>query len=108
MYIKKRIGVFELFAWNWKGLLLIVTTVSTVTFIYLELLQQYATVSMIVVTGFATAISFFIAFFTAQAYDRWWEARKIWGTIVNDSRSFGRMVLTLFPNADDQPEVAAI
>lgn len=23
-----------------------------------------------------------------QSYDRWWEARKVWGAIVNDSRSF--------------------
>ena len=24
----------------------------------------------------------------SQSYDRWWEARKVWGAIVNDSRSF--------------------
>ena len=35
-----------------------------------------------------TAISVLLSFKLNQSYDRWWEARKIWGSIVNDSRSF--------------------
>jgi putative membrane protein len=35
-----------------------------------------------------TAISVILSFKINQSYDRWWEARKIWGSIVNDSRSF--------------------
>ena len=35
-----------------------------------------------------TAISVLLSFKLGQSYDRWWEARKIWGTIVNESRSF--------------------
>lgn len=34
-----------------------------------------------------TAISLVLSFKISQSYDRWWEARKIWGAIVNDSRS---------------------
>lgn len=34
-----------------------------------------------------TAISLLLAFNINQSYDRWWEARKVWGAIVNDSRS---------------------
>jgi ion channel-forming bestrophin family protein len=34
-----------------------------------------------------TSISILLSFKLNQAYDRWWEARKIWGSIVNDSRS---------------------
>ena len=37
-----------------------------------------------------TALSLILAFRTGQAYDRWWEARKIWGEIINDSRSLIR------------------
>lgn len=44
---------------------------------------------------FGTAIVFILAFRTNQAYDRWWEARKVWGAIVNSSRSWTRMVVTL-------------
>lgn len=35
-----------------------------------------------------TAISVILSFKLNQSYDRWWEARKIWGSIVNESRSF--------------------
>ena len=35
-----------------------------------------------------TAISVILSFKLNQSYDRWWEARKIWGGIVNDSRTF--------------------
>ncbi len=48
-----------------------------------------------------TAISIALGFRTNSAYDRWWEARKIWGAIVNDSRTFTRHVLTLLGGADD-------
>ena len=74
-----------------RGSLLIVATVSAVTVAYMEVGRDTLPMSLVVVTGLTTAISFFIAFFTAQAYDRWWEARKIWGAFVNDSRSFGRI-----------------
>jgi ion channel-forming bestrophin family protein len=34
-----------------------------------------------------TAISVLLSFKMNQSYDRWWEARKVWGSIVNDSRN---------------------
>jgi putative membrane protein len=34
-----------------------------------------------------TAMSVILSFKLSQSYDRWWEARKIWGGIVNDSRN---------------------
>lgn len=45
-----------------------------------------------------TAISLILAFRIGQSYDRWWEARKIWGAIVNDSRTIVRQALTLAQN----------
>ncbi|WP_375434703.1 bestrophin family protein [uncultured Hymenobacter sp.] len=38
-------------------------------------------------TILGSAISLILAFKINQSYDRWWEARKVWGAIVNDSRS---------------------
>jgi len=40
-----------------------------------------------------TVISLLLGFRSNQAYDRWWEARHIWGAIVNDSRTLARQVL---------------
>jgi len=54
-----------------------------------------------------TIISLLLAFRSNQAYDRWWEARTIWGSIVNDSRSFARQVLTFVDNtyADEEKRI---
>jgi len=41
-----------------------------------------------------TAIALFLGFRTNSAYQRWWEARKVWGEIVNNSRTLARQTLT--------------
>ncbi len=46
------------------------------------------------------ALSVFLAFRNNSAYDRWWEARSLWGALVNTARTFSRQVLTL---VDEDP-----
>jgi putative membrane protein len=45
-----------------------------------------------------TALAFYIGFKNNASYDRTWEARKIWGGIVNDSRAFAAMSLSYISN----------
>lgn len=45
-----------------------------------------------------TAVAFVIGFQNNAAYGRIWEARKIWGGIVNTSRTFGMMVQDMVNN----------
>ncbi len=51
-----------------------------------------------------TVISLLLGFRSSQAYDRWWEARSIWGAIVNDSRSLARQMISFMDSAEDSPE----
>ena len=44
------------------------------------------------VSVIGTAVAFYVGFKNNQSYDRLWEARKIWGGIVNSSRSWGSAV----------------
>jgi len=46
-----------------------------------------------------TAISVLLSFKLNQSYDRWWEARKVWGAIVNDSRSLVLQLQSFLPEA---------
>lgn len=41
-----------------------------------------------------TVLSLLLGFRSNQAYDRWWEARHIWGAIVNDSRTLARQAIS--------------
>jgi len=45
-----------------------------------------------------TAVAFLIGFKNNATYDRLWEARKIWGAIVNSSRTWGIMVKDFVSN----------
>ena len=53
-----------------------------------------------------TAISLFLGFRTNSAYQRWWEARKVWGEIVNNSRTLARQVLNFgIGNSDSRTNI---
>jgi putative membrane protein len=41
------------------------------------------------------ALAVFLGFRNNASYDRWWEARKLWGRLLNDARSMTRQALTL-------------
>lgn len=58
--------------------------VKSITIYFIDFIPQMP----IAIPAFiGTAISVLLSFNLNQSYDRWWEARKIWGAIVNDSRS---------------------
>jgi len=46
-----------------------------------------------------SALAIFVAFRNQSSYGRWWEARTIWGGIVNSSRIFARQVIANADNA---------
>lgn len=56
------------------------------------------------VSVIGTAVAFYVGFKNNSAYDRMWEARKIWGAIINNSRTWGMyvdgFVNNLFTNED--------
>jgi putative membrane protein len=58
-----------------------------------------------IATFLGTAISVLLSFKMSQSYDRWWEARKIWGAIVNDSRSFVLQLQAFLRNPAVSPQI---
>lgn len=48
------------------------------------------------------AVAFYLGFKNNSSYDRTWGARKIYGGIVNDSRSFGAAVISFTQGNDDK------
>ena len=45
-------------------------------------------------------LSLLLVFRTNTAYDRWWEGRKLWGKLVNDSRNFALKINAILPAED--------
>ncbi len=49
-------------------------------------------------TVLGVALSIFLGFRNNSAYDRWWEARKLWGQLVFEIRNLSRATLALIPH----------
>jgi len=64
---------------------------------YQEGYEQVA-IPFLPVSLLGTAVSFYLGFKNNSAYDRLWESRKVWGAIVNTSRSWGIQVMDYVTN----------
>lgn len=88
MYTKRRYPFKDVLIWTRREIyfFVIYSTIVTVLYELLELKWLQVPLSPVALIG--TAVAFMVGFQNNSAYDRIWEARKIWGGIVNSSRSF--------------------
>lgn len=93
MLLSKNIGIHSVISGTWKHFLFtgIICTVTYIGYNFVNSPNWDFPILLPSILG--TALAFFIGFNNNQAYDRWWEARKVWGEIVNDSRSYARQLL---------------
>lgn len=98
-------AIWKLLAELVLPLLPIVAYVLFVTLLDLQYHLEDYNFPIAVVTALATVIGLVLAFRTNSAYGRWWEARTLWGSIVNDSRTWTRQVLEFTGFGDDHSDV---
>lgn len=72
---------------------LIVSTVAAV--LYKVFGFKFVGIPFLPIGTIGTAVAFFIGFKNNQAYDRLWEARKLWGGLTNTSRNFAAQLIAL-------------
>ncbi|MEQ9404844.1 MAG: bestrophin family ion channel [Cyclobacteriaceae bacterium] len=98
MYTRRTYKATELAMWTrfetLKFFLIIMVCVSVYYFLDLEWFRIPWTPLALI----GTAVAFIIGFQNNAAYDRIWEARKIWGGIVNTSRTLGMYVQDMLTN----------
>jgi ion channel-forming bestrophin family protein len=88
------------------GRVLVITGLSVVTTVlYQEIDALHISLTATPFTLIGLPLGIFLGFRNTSAYDRFWEGRKLWGALVNHTRSLTRQVLTLF--APQAPEEAA-
>jgi len=103
MLLKDNIPFRYVFGKIRKEVIMITMYVTIITLLQYALhLNVSIPVSVPMILG--TIISLLLAFRANQAYDRWWEARIVWGGIVNDSRSWSRQVVSFLDNNYDDDE----
>ncbi|MGK0389205.1 MAG: putative membrane protein [Maribacter sp.] len=98
MYIKRNFSIKMVLGFAWKYLLFYAVYGGLVVFAYhwfdhhnpkVNIALPFQPLSVI-----GIAVAFYVGFKNNQSYDRFWEGRKIWGGIVNYSRTWGNQVLS--------------
>lgn len=93
MLLSKNIPISYIFGKIRKDLLLITIYSIAIAILYETLHFTRISIPIAIPAIMGTVLSLLLGFRSNQAYDRWWEARHIWGAIVNDSRTLARQVL---------------
>ncbi|MEB0079714.1 bestrophin family ion channel [Pseudomonas sp. CCI3.2] len=79
-----------------------------VTVDFMLYLERKVTLPPLPLTLLGSALVVLTSFRNSSAYNRWWEARTLWGGLVNNSRSFARQALTFIDDNGDINPVKAV
>src|SRR6188768_966494 len=97
MFVSYRGSILGTMGWQWRYVLFFTTTSALIVFATKfapaewRANMQLPGLPLGVLGG---AIGIFASFRTNSAYDRWWEGRKLWGALVNNSRHWASQILS--------------
>ncbi|SHG97054.1 putative membrane protein [Chryseolinea serpens] len=89
MHTGKSYKLFEFLFWTRRDIYRLVVIGVGAVVLYQVVGWTWLAVPWTVVALLGTATAFIVGFKNTQTYNRTWEARQIWGEIVNNSRSWG-------------------
>lgn len=98
MHTKKNYTAFQMAMWTRFETFLFFVIITAWVAIYYFLDLAWLKIPWTPIALIGTAVAFVIGFQNNSAYGRIWEARKIWGGIVNTSRTFGMFVQDMVNN----------
>ena len=101
MIVRDKLPLKRIWPQAWRRLLILLIFDCTVAVIYSVFHHKWISLNGLPVAPLASALTIFLAFRTNAAYGRWWEARQLWGSLVNTSRALARQFLTML---DDETE----
>lgn len=85
----------------WPRLVIVTLVATAVTIAHEYFSDAFSTLTVIPFTLIAVALGIFLGFRNNTSYDRFWEGRKLWGKLVNTTRSLARQIRVLVaPDAE--------
>lgn len=103
MIVRDRLPLKRIWPQAWKRLLVLLIFDCTVAIVYSVLHHKWISLNGLPVAPLASALTIFLAFRTNAAYGRWWEARQLWGQLVNTSRALTVQFLTMLDDEIEEP-----
>lgn len=98
MHTKKNYSLLQMITWTRFETLLFIIIICLWISAYHFLDLTWLKIPWTPLALIGTAVAFVIGFQNNAAYGRIWEARKIWGGIVNTSRTFGMFIQDMVNN----------
>ena len=102
MLINKKITLSSIWLFGKKNLLQTLTLSGIVVALYQFLDLKIIAIPFLPVASIGTAVAFYVGFKNNQAYDRLWEARRLWGGITNTSRTLAASFISLIEDKEKQ------
>jgi ion channel-forming bestrophin family protein len=99
MHAGKRYSLYEFILWTRRDIYKLAVLAAIPTLLYHFFDLTFLSITWVPVALLGTAVSFIIGFKNNASYARLWEARQIYGAIINASRAFGVMVRDFSPPA---------
>ena len=105
MYVKRNISWDIILRYAWKNLIFFIFWAMLVFSAYYFLGWTHIDIPFQPLSVIGIAVAFYIGFKNSQSYDRFWEGRKIWGGIINYSRTWANNVLCYVENDNKAQQI---
>jgi len=100
MYVGKEFKLNVLWPFAKKNIIRTTIASTFVTALYSFLNWKFLAVPFLPIGTIGTAVAFYVGFKNNQAYERLWEARKLWGGITNTSRILTATIRSVIPDQE--------
>jgi putative membrane protein len=87
MILEKRIPLKYLISIVKSDLVIVLSIGLLSHFLAARFMEPFPAMPLAIPAFLGTSLSVLLSFKMNQSYERWWEARKAWGSIINDSRT---------------------
>ena len=102
MHAGRRFTLRQVIYWTRRDIQFFVIYSIVITSLYFFLHLNWLIIPWVAIGLVGTAAAFLIGFKNTQTYNCTWEARQIWGAIVNSSRTWGILVKDTVNGGEDE------
>jgi ion channel-forming bestrophin family protein len=104
MLIGKKIPLDWIWFFGKKNIIITAILSSIVVIMYHHFDLKFIAIPFLPVSTIGVAVAFYVGFKNNQAYDRLWEARRLWGGFTNTSRTLAASFISLIKDKEIQKD----
>lgn len=101
MYVGKHLRFKVVLLFSWKSIVVFIIYSTLIVLALTKLFPRFDGLPFAIVSVTGIAVAFYVGFKNNSSYERLWEARKIWGSYVNSSRTFAMYVLDFLHESEN-------